>query len=106
LTNRTKPHNIWDFCALCWSRPGILSNDFEIPVFRRHPRLEEIRDALLQRGAVDAVLAGSGSAVFGLYRNPAQARRAAQKFPEDSVFLVDTLSRERYGRALGWRATE
>jgi len=103
LTNRPKPHNIWGFCALCWSRPVEVSNDFERSVFRRHPRLEEIRDGLLKRGAAEAALAGSGSAVFGIYRNPAQARRAARKFPEDSVFVVETLSREKYGRALGWR---
>ena len=86
LTNRTKPPNIWGFCALCWSRPGAISNDFEAPVFRRHPRLGEIRAGLLKRGAADAALAGSGSAVFGAFRNPAQARRAAREFPEDSVF--------------------
>jgi 4-diphosphocytidyl-2-C-methyl-D-erythritol kinase len=105
LTNRPKPHNIWGFCALCWSRPGAVSNDFEGPVFRRHPRLGEIRAGLLKRGAADAALAGSGSAVFGVFRNPAQARRAARAFPEDSVFVVETLSREKYGRALGWRVT-
>jgi 4-diphosphocytidyl-2-C-methyl-D-erythritol kinase len=105
LTNRTKPPNIWGFCALCWSRPGAISNDFEAPVFRRHPRLGEIRAGLLKRGAADAALAGSGSAVFGVFRNPAQARRAARAFPEDSVFVVETLSREKYGRAVGWRVT-
>ncbi|HXJ18476.1 MAG TPA: 4-(cytidine 5'-diphospho)-2-C-methyl-D-erythritol kinase [Candidatus Polarisedimenticolia bacterium] len=104
LTKRAKPPNIWGFCALCWSRWGTVSNDFEEPVFRRHPRLGEIRDALLERGAAEAALAGSGSAVFGIFRNPAQARRAARKFPEDSVFVVETLSRGRYGRALGWSA--
>jgi 4-diphosphocytidyl-2-C-methyl-D-erythritol kinase len=105
LTKREKPHSIWGFCALCWSRQGAgLSNDFEAPVFRRHPRLEEIRDGLLKRGAADAALAGSGSAVFGIFRNPAQARRTARAFPEDSVFVVETLSREKYGRALGWPA--
>lgn len=104
LTNRADPPNIWKFCALCWSRQGSLSNDFEGPVFRRHSRLGEIRDALLERGAAEAALAGSGSAVFGVFRNPAQARRAARKFPEDSVFVVETLSRETYGRAMGWRA--
>ena len=103
LTNRSKPPNIWGFCALCWSRPGAVSNDFEGPVFSRHPRLGEIRAGLLKRGAADAALAGSGSAVFGVFRNPAQARRAARAFPEDSVFVVETLSREKYGRALGWR---
>jgi len=105
LTKTAKPPKIWGFCALCWSRQGgSLSNDFEGPVFSRYPRLGEIRDALLKRGAADAALAGSGSAVFGVFRNPAQARRTARAFPEDSVFVVETLSREDYGRSLGWRA--
>ena len=104
LTKGAEPPKIFRFCALCWSRQGAgLSNDFEKPVFRRHPRLGEIREGLLKRGAADAALAGSGSAVFGVFRNPAQARRAARAFPEDSVFVVKTLSREDYGRALGWR---
>jgi 4-diphosphocytidyl-2-C-methyl-D-erythritol kinase len=103
LTRLSKPNRIWGFCALCWSRQGAgVSNDFEGPVFGRHPRLGEIRDALLERGAADAALAGSGSAVFGIFRNPAQARRAARAFQEDSVFVVETLSREDYGRSLGW----
>jgi 4-diphosphocytidyl-2-C-methyl-D-erythritol kinase len=105
LTNRPQPPNIWGFCALCWSRSGALSNDFEGPVFSRHPRLGEIRAGLLKRGAANAALAGSGSAVFGVFQNPAQARRAARAFPEDSVFVVETLSREKYGHALGWRVT-
>jgi 4-diphosphocytidyl-2-C-methyl-D-erythritol kinase len=105
LTKTARPSKIWGFCALCWSRQGgSLSNDFEGPVFSRFPRLGEIRDALLKRGAADAALAGSGSAVFGVFRNPAQARRTARAFPEDSVFVVETLSREDYGRSLGWRA--
>jgi 4-diphosphocytidyl-2-C-methyl-D-erythritol kinase len=105
LTNRTEAPKIFRFCALCWSRQGAgLSNDFEKPVFRRYPQLGEIRAGLLKRGAADAALAGSGSAVFGVFRNPAQARRAARAFPKDSVFVVETLSREDYGRAMGWRA--
>jgi len=105
LTNRMEPPKIWGFCALCWSRQGRVANDFEQPVFSRHPRLKEIRDGLLERGAADAALAGSGSAVFGIFRNPARARRAARAFPEDSVFVVESVSRENYARALGWRVT-
>ncbi len=104
LTNRPKPPSIWKFCALCWSRQEAgISNDFEAPVFSRHPRLREIRDGLLKSGAAAAALAGSGSAVFGVFRNPAQARRAARNFPEDTTFVAETLGREKYGRALGWR---
>ena len=106
LTNRPATPKIWGFCALCWSRQGAgVSNDFEVPVFRRHPRLGEIRDGLLERGAADAALAGSGSAVFGVFRNPAQARRTARKFPEDTVFVVESLSREEYARRLGWHVS-
>ncbi len=110
LTGTALPSRIWGFCALCWSPQGTkLSNDFERPVFQRHPRLEEIKRVLLQGGAADAALAGSGSAVFGIFRNPAQARRAAKKFPEDEVFLCNTVSRRAYARALwgvrGYRAT-
>ena len=106
LTNRAQTPSIWGFCALCWSRREAgLANDFEAPVFDRHPRLREIRDGLLQEGAADAALAGSGSAVFGVFRNPAQARRAARNFPEDTTFVAETLNRAEYGRAMGWRAT-
>ncbi len=105
LTTSPKPPNIWGFCALCWSRQSRVSNDFEGPVFSRYPRLGEIRDGLLKRGAANAALAGSGSAVFGVFRNPAQARRAARAFPEDSVFVAETVSREKYGRAMGWSVT-
>jgi len=104
LTKRPEPPNIFGFCALSWSRQEQVSNDFEAPVFRRHPRLEQIRDALLQQGAAEAALAGSGSAVFGVFRNPAQARRAARSFPEDSAFVVETLSRDKYSRAMRWPA--
>src|SRR5579862_1605493 len=100
LTKRGAVHRLWGFCALCWSPQELgLANDFEGPVFRRYPRLDRIRRELLKRGAAEAALAGSGSAVFGVFRNPAQARRAARSFPEDQVFLCATLSRNAYARA-------
>lgn len=101
LTKSRSTHTIWGFCALCWSRQDTgISNDFEAAVFRRHPRLARIKRALLQGGAAEAALAGSGSAVFGVFRNPAQARRVAREFPEDQVFVARTLSRKDYRRAM------
>jgi 4-diphosphocytidyl-2-C-methyl-D-erythritol kinase len=104
LTKPAGARKLWRFCALCWSAQGAgFSNDFEAPVFRRHPRLGRLKRELLRRGAADAALAGSGSAVFGVFPNPAQARRAACGFLNDQVFIVETLSREEYVRALGGR---
>jgi 4-diphosphocytidyl-2-C-methyl-D-erythritol kinase len=101
LTKGTVNPTLWKFCALCWSTHGDgLSNDFEWAVFRRHPRLDRIKRVLLQRGASEASLAGSGSAVFGVFPSPAMARRAAVGFPHDQTFVCETLSRDRYFRLI------
>jgi 4-diphosphocytidyl-2-C-methyl-D-erythritol kinase len=101
LTNGTAAHKLFEFCALCWSPQGnSLSNDFEAAVFERHARLGEIKRELLHRGASEALLAGSGSAVFGIFPNPAKARRAAVGFPHDETFVCETISRRRYARRM------
>jgi 4-diphosphocytidyl-2-C-methyl-D-erythritol kinase len=99
LTKSLDNSKLWKFCALCWSaRLSGLSNDFERPVFQRHPRLATLKRDLLQAGAAEAMLAGSGSAVFGVFPSPALARRAAVRFPNDQAFVCETISRERYKR--------
>jgi len=101
LTKSAGNSKLWKFCALCWSAQGNgLSNDFERPVFRQHVRLDEIKRELLQRGAAEASLAGSGSAVFGVFPSPAMARRAADGFPDDQTFVCETVSRDRYVRLM------
>ncbi len=101
LTKPAVNPKLFEFCALCWSAQGSgLSNDFEGPVFRRHPRLGRIKRVLLQRGAAEASLAGSGSAVFGVFPSPAMARRAAVGFPHDQTFVCETVSRVRYARLM------
>ena len=99
LTKSAATPKLWEFCALCSSAQGAgLSNDFERPVFQRHPQLAAIKRALLRVGAAEASLAGSGSAVFGVFPSPALARRAAVGFPDDQTFVCETVSRERYVR--------
>ena len=101
LTNSAGTSKLFQFCALSWSAQGSgLSNDFERPVFQRYPRLDQIKRELLQRGAAEASLAGSGSAVFGVFPSPAMARRAAVGFPHDQTFVCESVSRDRYARLM------
>ncbi len=101
LTKPPNPSKLWGFCALCWSpQGGALSNDFEAAVFPRYSRLARIKRELVRQGAADASLAGSGSAVFGIFQNPATARRAARAFPNDQVFVCSTLSRAEFRRKM------
>src|SRR5437879_12794033 len=94
LTKSAVDPKLLQFCALSWSSQGSgLSNDFEGPVFQRHPRLDQIKRELLQRGATEASLAGSGSAVFGVFPSPAMERRAAVGFPYDQTLFLEILWR-------------
>ena len=45
-----------------------LVNDFEAPIFAMHPELAAIKQCLYDAGAVYAAMSGSGSALFGIFR--------------------------------------
>jgi 4-diphosphocytidyl-2-C-methyl-D-erythritol kinase len=45
---------------------GPISNDLQGPVARRHPRVSEGVQALLDAGAVRTAMSGSGPTIFGL----------------------------------------
>lgn len=45
-----------------------LVNDFEAPIFAMHPVLAEIKDKLYKLGASYAAMSGSGSAIFGIFK--------------------------------------
>lgn len=74
-------------------------NDFESVVFPQYPRLQSIKQALREAGADVALLTGSGSAVFGLFADRAQARQAAAAFPQERVFPITLVTRQRYRAA-------
>ncbi len=45
-----------------------LKNDFEQPVFEKFPAIEVIKNTLYEKGAVYASMSGSGSTVFGIFK--------------------------------------
>jgi 4-diphosphocytidyl-2-C-methyl-D-erythritol kinase len=70
-------------------------NDFEMPVFKAHPVLQEIKRKLLDQGAEAALLSGSGATVFGVFRNEVEALQARERFqtePQRKVFAVSACS--------------
>ena len=50
-----------------------LSNDFEEPVFARHPGLKEIKEQLYTQGAIYASMSGSGSTIYGIFEKGRKA---------------------------------
>lgn len=49
-----------------------LTNDFEKPVFAKYPELAAIKERLYQQGAVYAQMSGSGSTIYGIFREEPQ----------------------------------
>jgi len=47
----------------------VLKNDFEPDIFEKYPIIGEIKDKLYASGAVYASMSGSGSSVYGLFKN-------------------------------------
>lgn len=64
-----------------------LSNDFEAPIAKAYPAIQEIKDQLHALGASYAAMTGSGSTVFGLFnkRPDASIREALTGF---STYIV------------------
>jgi 4-diphosphocytidyl-2-C-methyl-D-erythritol kinase len=78
-------------------RTGI-ENDFEKVVFPKYPELRDIKGALERAGSKYASLSGSGSTLYGLFRSPDDAAKAAGRLRTQGVRAVATrtLTRQRY----------
>jgi 4-diphosphocytidyl-2-C-methyl-D-erythritol kinase len=75
-----------------------IHNDFQEPIERRFPVTRAIRECLLEHGALNAMLAGSGLSVFGIFEDGAGMRRARRVLESRGVECRST-------RTLASRAT-
>ncbi len=48
---------------------GVINNDFEIGLIKKHPQIGKIKDDLYALGAVYASMTGSGSTIYGIFDN-------------------------------------
>jgi 4-diphosphocytidyl-2-C-methyl-D-erythritol kinase len=57
-----------------------LFNSFEPSVFNKYPLIAELKELLYKSGAVFASMTGSGSSVFGIYKNPPADFKETERF--------------------------
>jgi 4-diphosphocytidyl-2-C-methyl-D-erythritol kinase len=85
------------------SRQMPLQNDFESVIFEIEPEIERVKVALLEAGAWGALLAGSGSSVFGVFADEVARDLAIGNLTSEAgwkVFSCETLSRAEYYAAM------
>lgn len=107
LTN-IDPESILRVCRLDADslnlRHSALKNDFETTVFASFPEIGKAKQTLIDLGAVNALMSGSGASVFGIFEKE-ETRQTAMKALDEQVnwrkFAVATISRDEYRKALG-----
>jgi 4-diphosphocytidyl-2-C-methyl-D-erythritol kinase len=70
-----------------WS--GQLKNDFEPNAFQNHPELNKIKMRLYAEGAVYAAMSGSGSAMYGLFKEKPEIN-----WPENYKVWIGKMGKE------------
>ncbi len=68
-----------------------LYNDFDKVVSEKYPEIKNIKKELVNLGAMNALMSGSGSSVFGLFKAEEEAKKACEKI-KDKYHLVLALS--------------
>lgn len=66
-------------------------NDFEKVIFERYIELGEIKDKLYKSGAVFALMSGSGSTLFGVFKDDESAKIAEKEFSNYFTYICDLI---------------
>lgn len=80
-----------------------LENDFEKVIFKIEPEIERVKKSLLDNGAKNALMSGSGASVFGIFENEETRQATLKAFANEQnwrMFAVATVSREEYRRKI------
>jgi len=71
---------------------GLLENDLETVAIPMCPKIREIKDRMIQAGAIGALMSGSGSSVFGVFESEDAAKRAYLNLEGmGSIFIVHSI---------------
>ncbi len=84
-------------------KPGFLFNSLEQVTFKLFPRIRRVKERLIALGLNNALMSGSGSAVFAIIRSKKEALKLAQRLKQERapwrIFVASTVR----GRVKLWR---
>ena len=68
-----------------------ICNIMEPPAINMHPVIGEIRDKMIESGALGAMMTGSGSAVFGIFTDTKSADECGKLFADKFKYVYSTI---------------
>ncbi|MEP7076312.1 MAG: 4-(cytidine 5'-diphospho)-2-C-methyl-D-erythritol kinase [Acidobacteriota bacterium] len=104
---KTDPESILRVCRLTAEsgdlRNKTLANDLEVVVFPAYPEIDRVEKTLLDLGAAQVLMSGSGASVFAMFDKEETRQTAIKALDLESTwrkFAVATISRNEYREAL------
>jgi len=67
-------------------------NDFEEFVFTKHPEIKFIKESLIKYGSEFSLMSGSGSTVYGLFKEKIELDKLSAIFPEEYFIFINSPS--------------
>lgn len=64
---------------------GLMENVFEPGIIREYPVVQKIKDLMLEGGALNAMMSGSGPTVFGIFDSRRKMEKTEQKLRESHL---------------------
>lgn len=74
-----------------------VKNDFEEYVFANYPSIKEIKEKLLEQGAFFSLMSGSGSTVYGLFKEKIDTDRLTNIFSSNYFVCVSRMNDSDFG---------
>ncbi len=68
---------------------GVVKNDFEKSIFLIHPIVAKLKQEIIKMGAEYASMSGSGSAVYGIFKNDILSEEMLPMFEQCDIFVGD-----------------
>lgn len=65
-----------------------LHNDFEDVIFKGFPEIKGIKEELIENGAMNALMSGSGSTVFGIFEDNEKLEKAYNNLKENYSLVI------------------
>ena len=88
LTSRRDDLKIPRFSRVVDSVTSVLYNDLEDVTVIHHPQIDQVKRRLSALGAAGTLMSGSGSTVFGVFAEEAEAVAASERLRQESSWRV------------------